>query len=212
MSKLSFTVDTEDTLVVREVSEMLLRLSGHAELPMPQVSNFAAQPTHVADEQAATVTPVETYTPAPIEADVDAKGFPWDERIHSSSKEKIQNGTWKYKRGVYKDIVAQVELELRGNVPTTSPTQISEPTVTPNAEVTTEQTPPPPPPPPPPPASAVESNAPATFAELMQRITANKVPLQKLQAWCTDKQLGSFTLLGQASNETIAEAAKALGV
>lgn len=46
--------------------------------------------------------------------DVDAAGLPWDERIHSSSKEKlVKDNTWKLKRGVDKNLVAQIEAEYR---------------------------------------------------------------------------------------------------
>jgi len=51
-------------------------------------------------------------TPAPA-VDLDSSGLPWDERIHASTKSKLQNGTWKGKRGVDSTLVVQVEAELR---------------------------------------------------------------------------------------------------
>jgi hypothetical protein len=46
--------------------------------------------------------------------ELDYKGLPWDERIHSSNKAKNADGTWRYKRGVDRDtLVPQVESELR---------------------------------------------------------------------------------------------------
>lgn len=67
-----------------------------AEAPTPAAQEPAEEPTNA--------TP-----PA-----VDAAGLPWDERIHASSKALIADGTWRKKRGVADDLVAQVEAELRG--------------------------------------------------------------------------------------------------
>ena len=45
-------------------------------------------------------------------AEVDSKGRKWDARIHSSSKAKIADGTWKYRRGVTDEEIKRVEGEL----------------------------------------------------------------------------------------------------
>ena len=50
---------------------------------------------------------------APVE--LDAKGLPWDSRIHSSGKNKLANGCWKIARGKAPEYVAQVEAELKGS-------------------------------------------------------------------------------------------------
>lgn len=42
---------------------------------------------------------------------VDAKGYPWDERIHASSRATVADGTWRMKRGVSDELVAQVRAE-----------------------------------------------------------------------------------------------------
>lgn len=47
------------------------------------------------------------------ETELDKAGFPWDARIHASSKEKVAAGTWKYKRGVEQDVKDGVENEMR---------------------------------------------------------------------------------------------------
>lgn len=49
--------------------------------------------------------------------DVDSRGLPWDSRIHSSNKEKGKDGVWRRRRGVSEEVEAQVEAELRGQVP-----------------------------------------------------------------------------------------------
>ncbi len=44
---------------------------------------------------------------------LDARGLPWDSRIHSREKTHIANGNWKNKRGVPEKIIGDVEVELR---------------------------------------------------------------------------------------------------
>lgn len=47
----------------------------------------------------------------PAHGGVDAKGYPWDERIHASSRATVSDGTWRMKRGVSDELVAQVRAE-----------------------------------------------------------------------------------------------------
>jgi len=44
---------------------------------------------------------------------LDSEGLPWNERIHTSARTKIANGTWKLKRGITPDLVEIVKEELR---------------------------------------------------------------------------------------------------
>ena len=60
-------------------------------------------------------------------AEVDKKGMRWDARIHSSSKAKIADGTWKYRRGVTDEEIKRVEGELTGNAATPSQEQYAPP-------------------------------------------------------------------------------------
>lgn len=47
---------------------------------------------------------------------LDKNGLPWDSRIHSAAKTFNADGTWKYLRGVDREVlVPQVEAELRGD-------------------------------------------------------------------------------------------------
>lgn len=46
-------------------------------------------------------------------AQIDARGFPWDARIHAGTKGIKQDKSWTYKRGVDKALIAAVEAELR---------------------------------------------------------------------------------------------------
>ena len=70
-------------------------------------------------EPVATLTELET-PPAPevVEAAcadlLDSSGIMWDARIHASTRTKVQDGTWKMKRGVEPELMAQVLAELKG--------------------------------------------------------------------------------------------------
>jgi len=46
---------------------------------------------------------------------VDKDGLPWDARIHSSSKAKNADGSWRVKRGLTDTLKAQVEAELKSS-------------------------------------------------------------------------------------------------
>ena len=53
--------------------------------------------------------------------DCDINGLPWDARIHASTKTKIDDGSWRARRGVAKEVIAQIEAELKsGAAPTTA--------------------------------------------------------------------------------------------
>lgn len=51
-----------------------------------------------------------------IDNELDAEGIPWDSRIHSSSKAKIKNGTWKIARGISDEQAFPIKAELRARV------------------------------------------------------------------------------------------------
>ena len=124
------------------------------------------------------VPPVAPPPPAPLAVDppapastsapaLDSQGLPWDERIHSSSRELIKDGTWKVKRGTPPDLVASVRVELRKLYP--APSTVVAP-VSPSAP-----TPPPVPavvaPPPPPAPSAPAPVGSVTWIDLMALIS-----------------------------------------
>jgi hypothetical protein len=80
---------------------------------------------------------------------VDSSGLPWDERIHGLSadgtKPQNANGTWRKKRGVSDELVAQIEAELRGPPRPTSPAAVPAPPA-PASDATAPITAPPAPP------------------------------------------------------------------
>lgn len=75
-------------------------------------------------EVAGNTTLTNTTTATASGVELDANGLPWDARIHSSSKEKlVKGGGWKLKRGVDKDLVDQVETELKAALSAPAPAQ-----------------------------------------------------------------------------------------
>jgi len=76
---------------------------------------------YTTEDLAAVHAPVlsEVQEEAPVAVDmneVDANGFPWDERIHASSKNKIADGTWRIKRGVTDEQVAKIQAQTPRNM------------------------------------------------------------------------------------------------
>lgn len=76
--------------------------------PTPPV---APLPPVVTQPSAAAPVALPTANPVPG-VEVDARGLPWDARIHSREKTKLVNGNWKNKRGVDENLLQQVEAEL----------------------------------------------------------------------------------------------------
>ena len=118
--------------------------------------------------------PISTRPPeAPEPVALDVNGLPWDARIHAASRGQVSGGTWRYKKGVDKDLVPQVEAELRATMTVPVPTTLA-PAAT---------------------AGLAEPVAPTTFPELTQRVTASMVPKETLDTALASVGLGSFALL-----------------
>lgn len=86
----------------------------------------------------AAITAIDTPNPsefiegtlANFDGEVDAENLPWDKRIHAKSKLKIADGTWKVKRNLDKEFLAEVKAGLRRHVAlATNPTPIPEPPI-----------------------------------------------------------------------------------
>jgi hypothetical protein len=143
-----------------------------AGVPMPPT--VAAPPAPTDSASAAPPAPAATSTPA-NSADLDKAGLPWDARIHSGSREKIKDGTWRQRRNLPEGERERVEAELRalmalpanvtvGDAPTSAvPLPPPAPPATPAApatEVATTTAPPAIPATAPASASAAEGNVP----------------------------------------------------
>lgn len=157
--------------------------------PPPPLAETTASDAATTSSTAST-TSAASQSGAIDTADLDKNGLPWDGRIHSGSKGKNQDGSWKALRGVDKDIVPGIEAELRalvGNSAAAGNTAAAASTSTASPAQDADDAPPPPPPltddvPPPPP---VEGGV--TFGDVFKHVTAlqkhadgNKLPQELL--------------------------------
>lgn len=169
---------------------------------------FAGNVDHVTEAKANadTVVPAPPVATGAPDVDLDANGFPWDERIHAGSKTKDVKGFWKYKRGVDRDVlVPQVEAELKESMgaipePETGAVNVPpapvEPTGTPEAAPAAPVAETPAPPAPPVATDVIPSTNVTTFAQLVTGITTNSIPEDKVNEAIAAVGLQNFALLG----------------
>lgn len=124
------------------------------QLPMaaPATSDVVVDPSTVFASPApsmisTTVSPV-TIAPAAPSApssptELDINSIPWDDRIHSTTRAKNQDGTWRYRRNLDPQTRDMVMIELRARAGAAPVPAGTPPLPTPPAAA-----PPPPPPPP----------------------------------------------------------------
>lgn len=73
---------------------------------------LVAPPVPSAEAPAAT-TSTNTTTAIASDVELDSRGLPWDGRIHASTKTRLaKDDSWKLKRGLDAEYVAQIEAEL----------------------------------------------------------------------------------------------------
>lgn len=173
---------------------------------------------------ASTVAPPPPANTAPITTtlgvassvagvDLDAKGMPWDNRIHAESKGKIADGTWRKKRNLDPTVLAQVEAELRQVMgapgvaplaPSTAPIAPTPPLapaapVTANLPTASVSQPVAAPLPPAPVAGEVPADARGMFVALVGRASAaiqgQKVTQAEVNQCCVDAGVPALPLL-----------------
>jgi hypothetical protein len=128
--------------------------------------------------------PPPAATAAP---DVDARGIPWDGRIHAGNKAQTKDKSWKRRRGVSVEEVQRIEAELVSPAPTTS--TVSNPSSTAH----TMQAPPPPP------AELPGTEPPpVTFDQVMREAGQRNLGITNLNALTaevTGGQIGQIALI-----------------
>lgn len=113
MSGIFETLVEQNTKII-SLLEVIAGAYGKQSYNGPATGNqqsFADAADEVADEVAQSIGQETDATT------LDKNGLPWDSRIHSAAKTFNADGTWKYLRGVDREVlVPQVEAELRGEV------------------------------------------------------------------------------------------------
>ncbi len=210
--------------------------------PVESIAAFANQASPFASQVAEASPPVPPAPPPPppppappaltvfappagAGIEVDSKGFPWDGRIHASSRVKVADGTWRQRRNLDDATLSQVENELRALMASrpagsadlsavpinTTPPAPASVGVVPIVSPSDIQPPPPPPAPvpPPPPVSG------GSFLGLMRAITkayTEKVITQdQITAAVQTAGVPSLPMLAQRT-DLINSVASALGL
>lgn len=138
---MAFTIEQKHNLIVEmirannlpssvyELLEADLKSVFGGAVSAPVVTqSFADAADEVAEEVAQSIGQETDATT------LDKNGLPWDSRIHSAAKTFNADGTWKYLRGVDREVlVPQVEAELRGEVAVAE--EVEAPAVAPQAPV-----------------------------------------------------------------------------
>lgn len=95
--------------------------------------------------------PTVTVPPPPVtDVSLDKSGIPWDSRVHTSSRAKNADGSWRRRRGIDDATAVQVEGELKALMGLPGPVA-----TVPAPPVAVVAVPAPPPPPPPAPGPVV---------------------------------------------------------
>jgi len=133
--------------------------------------------------------------------DLDKNGLYWDERIHSSSKDKTAEGVWRKKRGVEKTLgaegIAKVEAEIRAVLAIPGPAVPSVPEVPAVPVPPVPGLPPAPSIPTPPPAADPEPSGQA-FMRWMEDLTPDMQPGGRFTPELMNKLLAAQGLPAEA--------------
>lgn len=178
------TLSYEVVLDTTKAEGAIARLADSIPPPPP----LAANPGNVPDAPGAS-TQSQTSTTGALApqgfngAELDANGLPWDARIHSSSKNKNADQTWRYVRvanaadkPAFEQLKQQVEAELRAQM-ADLPADAAANIPPPPPPVTQQSDVPPPPPPVPAPAPDAPPAGQVTMQEVFSR--ANKTPVEQ---------------------------------
>lgn len=127
MIKLEF--DANDTVLMKHLGQALhdaaLELNGELVTPkeeapsalhmqrMRQIDAAHVPTDEGLEDESKILSTLEPLRVVESSDTIDANGFPWDARIHSSSKKRNNNNTWKMVRGLDDDLRVEVEAELK---------------------------------------------------------------------------------------------------
>ncbi len=152
LNKYPGKVTPVDKLVLTEASKMF-PVEHETEVPAPP-----KRKTNYLHTAPYSVVP-------PAEHEMDSRGFAWNPEIHSETKAKNKDGTWRYRRGVDKTLIVELE---EASMPHSEPKQLEITERVHELDV-----------PNPPTMGTVRAGAPVasimTFMDLMKKITQAKV-------------------------------------
>lgn len=140
----------------------------------------------VADVTSAAATPTTAPPPsanASAGSTFDSAGVPWDERIHSSGRTLVKDGTWRRKGGISDDEFNRVMAELKGAPPIPPAPVPAAPVAPPPPSSTAPVEPTPPPAPPVSPVTAPVNSLPpfpAFMTRMMPFQAAGKITLARI--------------------------------
>lgn len=211
---MQITIDTTSSTEreLRAAAQMLLALCGEtASVQKARAVAHGVNPDHhiepvvrpadLVQEGAVTNPPEVDAAPSePTAPELDKRGMPYDERIHSAGRSLLANGNWKYKRGVDEALIKQVEAEHLGEQPVEESAA-----PTPPASLFADS----PPPPPPAPAPTAPSG-PVTYVELLHFIMENSLDFVKVNEACQKEDVRDFPSLG-AQQDKVPAVAERLG-
>ena len=188
MLEIKFDVTRLNTEARQSLAEFILNwpeqiehaaLYNDAQIDNPFTPEIPALP------DGATISPIFEEPPS-SGSDLDSEGLPWDSRIHSSSRGKIANGSWKLMRGVDPARVEQVKNELRGVMAVPAPAPKSHYLIDQPGAVT---------PPIPTPPSSIRHNFVEFIEDITQRLVSKKLTQADILKACTDAGVTSPNLL-----------------
>jgi len=237
MSHISLTIPSDDEKALVAGATMLLTLAGKIpEMELPEMDDghcescTSADPCNTGPECVTTSNPAPPPPPAatdnesfdlPVDPtadtddpncpELDASGLPWDARIHAGSKAKLQDGTWRKKRGVddedYNRVIEELKSLMAAPVRMLKPVGdgVSDDTAAPQEQQGATIVPPPPPPPVQSPevAGIVTTElgqAPDTFPAFLKAVTmkvqAKELTIEQVNSALKPHGVANLQLLG----------------
>jgi len=189
--------------------------SNPAPPPLPVVTEEEAitPPSSVATDNESFDLPVDPTadTDDPNCPELDANGLPWDARIHAGSKAKLQDGTWRKKRGVDDEDYNRIVEELKQlmSAPVRTPELVGDGVSDDTAASQEQQGATIVPPPPPPPMQSPEAAgivttepgpAPDTFPAFLKAVTmkvqAKELTIEQVNSALQPHGVANLQLLG----------------
>jgi hypothetical protein len=198
MTVITLNIQTDDLALVAKLAAAL-NPHGMQVAVAPPVETVAPTPPPI-EATAPTPPPIEAAAGKP---ELDSDGLPWDERINTSNKATRQDGTWKRKPGITDDYYAQVIAELKVARPHVAPPSQPMGGYMPASELQKNSIFPAIPEP--------ANNEPMTFGQLVQKITAAKLPRERVEAALANAGIQQLPQLMQRP-DAIEMVAKELGL